>query len=118
MGLLFKSDFHDGFGSWPLAYIPYGGIDFGEILGIAQAVGDGNDSDFYRAWMAAGDRFAAEATDTLAKGRQPMLRDGQTSNFRIPGRSKTGRGFPETNGRVRPGDGLIEKAGNTDTYSI
>ena len=75
MGLLFKSDFHDEFGSWPLAYIPYGGIDFGEILGIAQAVGDGNDSAFYEAWVAAGDRFATEATDTLAKGRQAVARE-------------------------------------------
>ena len=40
MGLLFKDDFHDKFGTWPLAYIPYGGPDFGEILAVARAVGD------------------------------------------------------------------------------
>ncbi|MBF9255758.1 alpha/beta fold hydrolase [Pontibacter sp. 172403-2] len=75
MGLLFKSDFHDEFGSWALAYIPYGGIDFGEILGIAQAVGDGDDWDFYAAWVAVADRFATEATDALAKGRQAVARE-------------------------------------------
>ncbi len=75
MGLLFKSDFHDEFGSFPLAYIPYGGIDFGEIIGVSQAVGDGDDSAFYEAWMAAGNRFATEATDTLAKGRLAVARE-------------------------------------------
>jgi hypothetical protein len=75
MGLLFKSDFHDEFGTWPLAYMPYGGIDFGEIVGVAQAVGDGDDSAFYEAWVAAGDRFATEATDTLAKSRPAVARE-------------------------------------------
>ena len=75
MGLLFKSDFHDEFGSWPLAYIPYGGIDFGEILGIAQAVGDGDDSAFYQAWITAGDRFTTEATNALDHGRRDVARE-------------------------------------------
>ncbi len=44
-------------------------------MGIAQAVGDGDDSAFYRAWVEAGDRFATEATDTLAKGRQAVARE-------------------------------------------
>ena len=70
MGLIFKSDFHDGFGGWPLAYIPYGGADFGEILAVGKAVGDGDDSAYYEAWMAAGGRFAAAADEALAKGRR------------------------------------------------
>ena len=40
MGLIFKHDFHDEFGSWPLAYTPYGCMDFGEILSVARAVGE------------------------------------------------------------------------------
>ena len=47
MGLIFKHDFHDEFGSWPLAYIPYGGMDFGEILAVARAIGEGDDGAFY-----------------------------------------------------------------------
>ena len=31
MGLVFKDDFHDEFGTWPIAYIPYGGADLGEV---------------------------------------------------------------------------------------
>jgi hypothetical protein len=49
MGRIFKDDFHDEFGTWPIAYIPYGGADFGEVLAVAQAVGDGDDSAFYEA---------------------------------------------------------------------
>jgi hypothetical protein len=33
MGLIFKDDFQDEFGSWPIAYIPYGGADFGRDPG-------------------------------------------------------------------------------------
>jgi len=70
MGLIFKDDFHDEFGTWPIAYIPYGGADFGEIQAVARAVGDGDDSAFYEAWMAAGDRLAADAGDAAAAGRR------------------------------------------------
>ncbi len=70
MGAIFKSDFHDGFGTWPLGYIPYGGADFGEVEAVAKAIGDGGDEAFYDANVAAGDRFAAEAHAVLAKGRR------------------------------------------------
>ena len=40
MGLLFHDHLHDEFGTWPLAYIPYGGADFGEIAAVARQVGD------------------------------------------------------------------------------
>ena len=46
MGILFKNDFLDGFGTWALGYIPYGGADFGEVQAIAQAVGDGDESAY------------------------------------------------------------------------
>lgn len=74
MGLLFRDDFHDGFGTWPLAYIRYGGMDFGEILAVARALGDGDDSAFHAAWTAAGDRFTSAAEDVLAKGRRASAR--------------------------------------------
>ena len=76
MGLLVNSDFHDGFGTCPLAYIPYAGINFGEIMAVAQAVGDGDDSAYYGAWVATGDRFASEANDTVTKGNQAIARVG------------------------------------------
>ncbi|MGH6920972.1 MAG: alpha/beta hydrolase family protein, partial [Geminicoccaceae bacterium] len=66
---------HDEFGTWPIAYIPYGGADFGEIVAVAQAVGDGDDAAFYEAWMAAGDRLAAEAAAALAAGRRIGARE-------------------------------------------
>jgi hypothetical protein len=53
MAVLFKNDFLDGFGTWALGYIPYGGADFGEVQAVAQAVGDGDDGVFYDAWVHA-----------------------------------------------------------------
>ncbi len=38
------------------------------VLAVAAAVGDGDDSAFYDAWMAAGNRLAANAEATLALG--------------------------------------------------
>jgi hypothetical protein len=55
MGLFFTNDLHDEFGTWPLAYIRYGGLDAGEILAVANRVGDGDDSAFHAAWMAMGE---------------------------------------------------------------
>ena len=75
MGLLFKDDFHDEFGTWPAGYIPYGGADLGEILSVARAVGDGDDNAFYDAWMAAGERLAAEADAALAAGLRTGARE-------------------------------------------
>ena len=33
--MLFRNELHEDFGSWPLAYIPYGGADFGEVRAVA-----------------------------------------------------------------------------------
>jgi len=63
MGLLFKDDLHDEFGTWPLGYVPWGGVDFGEV----QAVGDGDDGAFHAAWVEAGDRLA-EASPSATMG--------------------------------------------------
>lgn len=37
MGNLFKNELHDEFGCWPLAYIPTGGADYGEVVAVGQA---------------------------------------------------------------------------------
>ena len=76
MGLLFRNDLHDEFGTWPLGYIPYGGADYGEVSAVAAAVGDGDDEAFCDAWCAAGDRLAAEAAENEAAGRRASARDG------------------------------------------
>ena len=70
MGLLFKDDLLDEFGSWPIAYIPSHrrGADFGEIAAVAKAVGEGARPCFHQAWAAAGDRFAADADAAERRG--------------------------------------------------
>ena len=75
MGLIFKDKLHDEFGTWPLAYIPYGGADFGEIAAVGRAVGDGDDSAFYDAWVAAADRLAGEAQTLADRGRRASARE-------------------------------------------
>ena len=75
MGLIFKDRLHDEFGSWPLAYIPYGGADFGEIAAVGRAVGDGDDSAFYNAWVEAADRMAGEAQRLADRGRRTSARE-------------------------------------------
>jgi hypothetical protein len=95
VGTLFADDFLDEFGTWPLAYIPTGGADFGEIAAVAKAVngasGDsgaasdsGGDSDtakssvgvdaFYREWMSAAARVAQQADDAMANGHHASAR--------------------------------------------
>ena len=65
---MFRDELHEEFGAWPIAYIPYGGADFGEIRAVAGAIGDGDDGAYCSAWNAAGDRLSAEAEAALAKG--------------------------------------------------
>ncbi len=74
-GQIFRNAFHNEFGTWPLAYIPYGGADFGEIRAVARAVGDGDDAAFFEAWVAAGDRFTEQAEEALNGGRRASARD-------------------------------------------
>ena len=75
MGLIFKDDLHNEFGTWPLAYIPYGGADFGEVAAVARAVGEGDDSAFYEAWVKAADRLAAEGQALATRGRTVSARE-------------------------------------------
>ncbi|WP_420993095.1 alpha/beta hydrolase family protein [Cupriavidus sp. 30B13] len=72
---IFSSALHNQFGTWPLAYIPYGGADYGEILAVARAVGDGDDSAFHAAWMAAGGRLETQADAALAAGHRTSARE-------------------------------------------
>jgi alpha-beta hydrolase superfamily lysophospholipase len=68
MASLFKDELHREFGTWPLGYIPYGGADFGEVRAVAEAIGDGDDTAYYDAWNAAGDRIRSEADTVRSKG--------------------------------------------------
>jgi hypothetical protein len=54
MGILFEDDFLDGFGTWPLAYIPYGGPDFGELAAVGAKVGNGDADAFTNAKIEGG----------------------------------------------------------------
>ncbi|MEO8746118.1 MAG: alpha/beta fold hydrolase [Rhodanobacter sp.] len=72
---LFQDPLHERLGSWPLAYIPYGGADFGEIVAIADAVGDGDDDAFHAAWTHAADRLAGQADDAAAAGNLISARE-------------------------------------------
>jgi hypothetical protein len=75
MSVLFKDELLDEFGTWPLAYIPYGGADFGEIQAVALAIGEGDDAAYYEAWTAAAGRLAEEAISALAKGHRHSARE-------------------------------------------
>ncbi|MCW5733691.1 MAG: hypothetical protein KIS73_06180 [Enhydrobacter sp.] len=74
MTRLFRDALHEDFGTWPIAYIPYGGADFGEVRAVAAAVGEGDDSAYFTAWDRAGDRLSAEADAALAKGHVASAR--------------------------------------------
>jgi dienelactone hydrolase len=74
MAAFFTNELHEDFGTWPLAYIPYGGADIGEVRAVADMVGDGDDSAYYGAWNAAGDRLNAEADITLGRGHVASAR--------------------------------------------
>ncbi|MGK3951771.1 alpha/beta hydrolase family protein [Microbacterium sp. I2] len=68
-GRLFADELHDEFGTWMLGYTPFGGGDWGEVAAVAAAVGEGDDGDFFDAWVAAGDRVRADADAAVAAGR-------------------------------------------------
>ncbi len=74
MTLLFKDDLHDEFGTMPLGFAPWGGPELGEVRALAAAVGSGDDAAFCDAWVAAGDRLAAEGEAALAAGHAASAR--------------------------------------------
>lgn len=75
MSPIFSDPLHERLGTWPLGYIPYSGADYGEIVAVADVVGDGDDAAFHRAWEAAGNRLSAEADEALAKGHRASARE-------------------------------------------
>jgi hypothetical protein len=75
MGLLLRDPLHDGFASWAVGYAPYGGADPGEVVAIASAIGDGDDSAYYAAWRAAADHHLEEGDACLSKGQRRSARE-------------------------------------------
>lgn len=75
MGAFFEDSLQDRLGTWGIGYMPYGGIDHGELVAIGKAVGDGDDGVYYDTWVAAADRLKLEAEDALAKGHRASARD-------------------------------------------
>jgi alpha-beta hydrolase superfamily lysophospholipase len=74
MGRFFENDLHDEFGSWLFCYTATGGPDIGVLAAVGAAVGNGDDAAFNAAWVAMGDRFAAEADGALAADRTDNAR--------------------------------------------
>ncbi|MGB3696351.1 MAG: hypothetical protein WBA05_02850 [Gordonia sp. (in: high G+C Gram-positive bacteria)] len=72
---LFDSEFLDRFGRWPIAYISAGGADTGDVVAVAEAVGAGDESDYYEAFVASGDAKVADAQALLDAGHRRSARD-------------------------------------------
>jgi len=72
---IFSDALHQQLGMWPVAYIPYGGADFGEVLSVAHAIGDGDDNVFHAAWSDAADRMMREGDVADAHGHQTSARE-------------------------------------------
>lgn len=53
MNRLFDDALHERLGTWPLAYIPYGGADWGEVVRVADEIGAGDDSAYHAACFHA-----------------------------------------------------------------
>jgi pimeloyl-ACP methyl ester carboxylesterase len=73
--MIFRDSFYDDFGTWPLAYIPYGGADFGEVVAVAETITETTDEAFYQSWTAFASRLNEEAEAALKKGHQTSARD-------------------------------------------
>lgn len=73
--MLFKDELHDQFGTWPLAYIPYGGADFGEVAAIAQVVSAGDGTAFYEAWTNSAARLSQHAEEAHKNGHVRSARE-------------------------------------------
>lgn len=74
MGMIFRNELHDQFGTWPLAYIRAGGVEFGEILAVAREVGDGDDAAFHAGWTALGERLWAAGREAADLGLRASAR--------------------------------------------
>jgi pimeloyl-ACP methyl ester carboxylesterase len=70
----YKNDLFNDLASPALAYIPYGGIDYGEAEAIARAVGDGDTAAFYVAWSTAADRRVQQVQQAQTEGHGESAR--------------------------------------------
>jgi hypothetical protein len=104
---IFQDPFYDEFGTWPLAYIPYGGADFGEVVAVAEAAAEQTDAAFYNSWTAFAARLREEAEAALKKGhrarrtrsissRQRILLSLVSPAVRQSCESPAPRGFPQS----------------------
>lgn len=75
MSKIFNDALHEQLGTWPIAYIPYGGADFGEVRSVAQSTGNGDDDAFHTAWTKAADRMMDEGRVAEASGHASSARD-------------------------------------------
>jgi pimeloyl-ACP methyl ester carboxylesterase len=73
--MIFNNEMHEEFGTWLLAYIPYGGADLGEVSAVAKAIGDGDDSAFYEALVRAADRLSHQAEEALKAEHRGSARE-------------------------------------------
>ena len=73
--MIFKDELHDQFGTWPLAYIPYGGADFGEVSALADQVGEGDDTIFHQAWIGYAGGLSEQAEEALQRGHEQSARE-------------------------------------------
>src|SRR3984957_14461109 len=72
---IFRDAFYDEFGTWPLAYMPYGGADFGEVVAVAEGMAKSTDAAFYKSWIASADRLNQEAEASLKNGHRTSARE-------------------------------------------
>ena len=113
MGLIFKDKLHDEFGTWPLAYIPYGGADFGEIppSGVRSATGTTPPSTMPGSRPRQTGAAKHDACGPGTKGERPravpqselFLWGVLPSALWNARRSSPGRGVPKADGRLRQG---------------
>jgi len=73
--MIFKNELHNEFGTWPLGYIPYGGIDYGEIMAVADRIGNGDDAAYYDSWMKSAEQFASDAAAALDAKHPAVARE-------------------------------------------
>lgn len=75
MGMFFQDDLLDEFGTSALGYTSAGGLTLGDVRAIAAVARDADASRFYDAWVAYGDRLAAEASQHQREGRIETARE-------------------------------------------
>jgi pimeloyl-ACP methyl ester carboxylesterase len=70
MGRFFTDDFLDEMALLAPAAAPLGAADIGDVVAVANAVGDGGDDEFFEAWDAAAQRQFDAAREQAAGGHR------------------------------------------------